>query len=146
MSTAASKATYLAGPMTGYPQFNFPMFEDAAKHLRMRGLHIISPAELDNAEIHKAAMASSDGKLDNDGKIAGSTWGDLLSRDVKVVADLCDSIAFLPGWEKSRGARLEAFVGILCNHKFYFYYPLTKGLIDVSKYEIQDILYSKAAR
>jgi hypothetical protein len=39
---------YIAGPMRGIPEFNFPAF-DAAARGRAMGLEIISPAELDRA-------------------------------------------------------------------------------------------------
>jgi len=107
--------------MTGYPQFNFPLFHKAAAELRAEGLEVHSPAEADSLAVQTAAMASKDGTLDANGKIAGETWGDILAKDVKVVADHVQGIVFLPGWEKSRGARLEAFVGLLCGHKFFTY-------------------------
>lgn len=118
---------YLAGPMTGIPQFNFPMFEAATRDLRARGYEIITPHELDSDTIKTEAMASNDGKL-HDGKVGGETWGDLLSRDVKVVADEVKGIILLPGWPKSKGARLECFVGLLCGHEFREYYPPNKSL------------------
>lgn len=109
---------YLAGPMSGYPQFNFPAFIAAAADLRARGYEIVSPAELDSENgIDKQAMASTDG----DASKLTQTWGDLLSRDVKIVADQVQGIIFLDSWEKSRGARLEGFVAVLCKHKFYEY-------------------------
>ncbi len=113
---------YLAGPMTGIPQFNFPAFYDAAKALRAKGLEIISPAEMDDKEDAGAAMASPDGALGTGtGGVNGKTWGDFLARDVKLIADNVDGIIFLDGWQASRGARLEAFVGILCDREFYLY-------------------------
>lgn len=115
---------YIAGPMTGYPQFNFPAFHTAAARLRALGFDVISPAEEDAPEVQAEAVASTDGKLDAQGKIAGHTWGDILSKDVKIVSDLVKGIIFLPGWEKSRGARLEAFVALLCKHEFAEYCPL----------------------
>lgn len=108
---------YLAGPMTGYPQFNFPLFEAATKKLRDEGFDVISPHEQDSPAVQKEAWASADGVL-HGGKIAGETWGDILSKDVKIVADKVTGIVFLPNWFKSRGARLEAFVAILCGHSF----------------------------
>lgn len=109
---------YLAGPMSGYPQFNFPLFISAAADLRARGYEIVSPAELDAENgIDKEAMASTDG----DASRLSQTWGDMLARDVKIVADQVDGIILLPGWEKSRGARLETFVAVLSGHKFYEY-------------------------
>ena len=108
---------YLAGPMSHIKSFNFPAFEAAAAKLRDMGYLIVSPAELDNPADYAAAMASPDGKPTD----ANGTWGDYLARDVKIVADEVSGIIFLPGWEKSRGARLEAYTGILCGHQFAFY-------------------------
>lgn len=111
---------YIAGPMTGIPQFNFPAFAEAAHTLRSRGYEVWSPHELDSPEVQAAAWASPDGKL-HDGVIAGETWGQILGRDVRIVADVVDGIAFLPDWNHSRGARLEAFVGLLCKRRFFEY-------------------------
>ncbi len=108
-----TKPLYLAGPMSGRPQFNFPVFHEAADSLRRWGYDIVSPAEIDSPEVQAAAMASPDGKLDDAGKIAGETWGDILARDVKLIADGVSGIVFLPGWTTSRGAKLEAFVALL---------------------------------
>ena len=116
-----SEKVYLAGPMTGIPQFNFPAFAEAAFKLRAAGIDVISPAETDTPEVQKIAMQSTTGQLDANGKIGGKTWGDILADDVKLIADTVTSIAFLDDWERSRGAKLEATVGLLCNHSFYQY-------------------------
>jgi hypothetical protein len=111
---------YLAGPMSGYPQFNFPAFYDAAAKLRSQGFDVVSPAELDDQEDKGAALASPDG----DPKAAKRTWGDFLARDVKLLADTgIEGIVFLPGWEQSKGAKLEAYVGLLQDFEFYAYNP-----------------------
>lgn len=114
---------YLAGPMSGLPQFNFPAFDAAASLLRELGHEIVSPAELDDEDTRADALASPDGRPTQRDKVNGHTWGDFLSRDVKIVADKVQGIVFLPGWDKSRGARLEAFVGILCGHSFRHFDP-----------------------
>lgn len=108
---------YLAGPMSGIPQFNFPAFFKASEDLRSMGFDIISPAEIDDPKTKAAALASPDG-APGSGSAHGQTWGDFLARDVKLIADSVKGIIFLNGWEKSRGARLEAFVGLLCSHDF----------------------------
>lgn len=154
------RCVYLSGPMTNLPQFNVPLFDAIAASLREQGWDVISPAELDSEEVRAAALASPDGKVGEGGLVANETWGDMLSRDVKLLADgveiperedvralrerlmrehnpqgdadgnplvahrgsqhvAIDAIALLPGWEKSRGARLEAFVGLLTGKQFY---------------------------
>src|ERR1700676_639197 len=108
--------------MTGIPKFNFPAFTDAARTLRAEGFDIISPAEMDSDAVKAAAATSADGSLDANGKIAGETWGEMLARDVRVIADQADGIVFLPDWHKSRGARLEAFVALLSGKKTFGYF------------------------
>jgi hypothetical protein len=133
---------YIAGPMTGYPKFNFPAFHEAAKTLRAQGLDIISPAEEDEKHgIAKLAMASTDGKLDANGKIAGQTWGDVLARDVKIVADLVDGVAVLKNWERSKGAKLEITVALLAG-KAVFAYHEGAGLTELSREWVKEVLHA----
>lgn len=116
---------YLAGPMSGYPQHNFPLFESAAAGLRGIGYDIVSPAEMESDEIRDYVMSDEDGSFTNIGAgdplPNGLTWGILLARDVKLIADECGGIILLPGWEASRGARLEAFVAASCGHDLMYY-------------------------
>jgi hypothetical protein len=106
---------YLAGPMSNRPQFNFPMFYRVAKSLREQGYDVVSPAELDDIEDKGAAMKSKDGNPAG----AKRSWGDFLARDVKLLADGgITGIIFLPGWEESSGAKLEATVGLLKKFSF----------------------------
>lgn len=115
---------YLSGPMSGYPQFNFPAFDEAARILRAQGFEVVSPAELDRPEVRAEALGSSDGTPTH----VHGTWGDFLSRDVKIVADEIDGLIMLPRWQESRGAKLEAYVGILCQKKFMFFSFSAEGL------------------
>ena len=88
---------YLAGPMSGLPQSNFPAFDEAAAVLRQKEFDVVSPAEIDSPEDYELAIKDLP---------AIKTWGDFLSRDVKLIADDgIQGIVFLPGWEKSRGER-----------------------------------------
>jgi hypothetical protein len=52
------KNVYLAGPMRGIPQFNFPAFMAAAKQLQKEGYHVFNPADRDIKE-HGSKMATS---------------------------------------------------------------------------------------
>lgn len=127
---------YLAGPMTGIPQFNFPAFEYATKQLREHGFTVVSPHEQDTPEVQKAAWASPDGKLDAAGKVADLTWGQILAKDVELVADKIGGIIFLDGWWHSRGAKLEAFVGLLTGKQFGYF--LAAGSYNIHSDNIRD--------
>lgn len=115
-----TKPLYLAGPMSGYPKFNFPLFEKAAQDLRDLGFDIISPAELDKTagSTYEEAIESLDGDVSK----LTHTWGDFLSRDVKIVADQVEGIVFLPNWQSSKGARLEAYVALQTGHNTFYRY------------------------
>ena len=82
---------YIAGPMTGYENFNFPAFFAAEEWLEKQGYEVVNPARLDDGDTTK-------------------TWEHYIRRDLKIMLDHCNSIALLDGWEKSRGANIEAFV------------------------------------
>lgn len=124
---------YLSGPMSGLPQFNFPEFYAAAADLRSRGYDIVSPAELDDEQTKADAMASANG----DPVTANRTWGDFLARDVKIVSDQCQGMIFLPGWWNSRGAKLEAYVGLLTKgFVFNAYQGTSKPLYPLSRADV----------
>jgi hypothetical protein len=120
------KPYYLAGPMSGIKQFNFPLFYAATAALRAAGYGIVSPAELDDTEDKGLALKSATGAP---GDHPSKTWADFLARDVKIVADQVQGIIFLPNWFTSRGAKLEAFVGLLCKHKFGVYLEQSHPLV-----------------
>jgi hypothetical protein len=113
---------YVCGPMTGYKGFNYPMFRAAARHLREEGYQVVSPAEMDSELMQQLAENSPDGDAATLCAGAGETWGDVLARDVKVIADELGGIVVLPDWHKSRGARLEVFVGLLTGKVFGEFY------------------------
>lgn len=122
----AGKTYYLAGPMSGRPQFNVPLFREVATLLRAMDLTIINPADLDSVVMQAAALASPDGDLAALEAVSKETWGEVLARDVKIVADQVEGIVLLPDWMTSRGARLEAFVGLLCEHSFWLWIPYSR--------------------
>jgi Domain of unknown function (DUF4406) len=114
---------YLCGPMSGIEFCNMPLFDSATAHLRAQGFKIISPGELDSPDVRAEALASREGIIHSE------SWGSLLGRDVAIVADKVGGLILLPGFDRSRGARLEVFVGILCNKKFGLYDPSTQSAI-----------------
>jgi hypothetical protein len=80
---------YLSGPMSGLPELNFPAFHAAAAKLRAQGFDVVNPAEI-NVE-------------------PGAPWSDCLRADIAQLVT-CGAIALMPGWTKSRGARLEKHI------------------------------------
>lgn len=133
---------YLAGPMSDIPGYNFPAFEAATAELRAQKFEVISPAEKDkerDPEAYERARNSPDGKW-KPSDTGGLTWAQVLSKDIIIVADEVDGLAMLPGWEKSSGARLEAFVGLLRKKRFAIYSPVLHELSWVSNDYIRGII------
>lgn len=89
---------YLAGPMRGKPEYNFPAFHAATKRLRDIGFEVWSPAENDMTQ------DGFDPKTDQ-----AREMSHYMKRDLPEVCH-ADAVAVLPGWEKSQGATLEVHV------------------------------------
>lgn len=89
---------YIAGPMRGFPKFNFPAFDGARDRLSQKGWEVISPADLDREvgfdETEDSAQPSKE-FLD-----------EALVRDVQGILK-SDAMYMLSGWEKSTGATAE---------------------------------------
>ena len=99
---------YVAGPMRGVPEFNFPAFHAAAAALRALGHEVFSPAERDN---ERHGVDISKGNLTGDEDLAAKDYGfDLrvaLGEDLAYICAHADTIAMLPGWQNSKGAQAE---------------------------------------
>lgn len=91
---------YLAGPMKGLPNFNFPAFHKAAKMLREEGHTVFNPAEQDyeNVKLHPSGDES---------KSEGFCRRTALRKDLTWICSHATAIALLPGWENSSGACAE---------------------------------------
>ena len=76
--------------MTGIPEHNFPAFHSATKLLREMGHTVVNPAEL-NPE-------------------PGKPWVECMKVDIREMMQ-CDTVVCLPGWQESRGATLEVYIG-----------------------------------
>lgn len=77
---------YLAGPMTGLPDFNYPAFNAAAEKLRAQGHEVLNPA-------------------DNPVPPCGTWQGYMRMALTQLVQ--CECIVLLPGWAESKGALIE---------------------------------------
>lgn len=99
---------YVAGPMRGYKEFNFPAFAKATKALRSQGHEVFNPAERDN---EKHGVDISKGNEHGDEKVAAAQHGfnlrEALAADCAWICEHADAVALLPGWEQSKGAISE---------------------------------------
>jgi len=78
---------YLAGPMSGIKDWNFPAFHDAANKIRTLGHQVTNPAE------------HFDGRTD-------LYYDEYIEQAMKAIRK-CDTIVLLPKWEMSEGAAVE---------------------------------------
>lgn len=79
---------YVAGPMTGLPDHNYPAFFAAEASLREAGYEVLNPA-----------------------RNPGPEWVDYMRQGLRDVL-VSDGLALLPGWLTSKGARLEVRVAL----------------------------------
>ena len=82
------KRLYLAGPMSGLPECNYPTFHRTAALLRGYGFQVVNPADSTLVKAH---------------------YVDFLREDLRQMLD-CDAVATLEGWWESTGARNEVQV------------------------------------
>lgn len=74
---------YVAGPMTGYEDYNYPAFRAAAEQLQSVGYETENPADNDDGAEHSYEWYLRAG------------FAQVLR---------CDGVALLDGWEHSKGA------------------------------------------
>ena len=81
---------YISGPISGLPDGNRPAFAEMAATLRSKGWEVVNPHELFAAEVEES-------------------WEGYMRKDLAALLT-CTHIVLLPGWEQSRGARLEQLI------------------------------------
>ncbi len=82
---------YIAGPMTGIPEYNFPAFHAEAARLRSDGHDVVNPAEI----VTDTSVS----------------WEACMRADIRELVT-CEAICLLPGFENSKGARLERRIAL----------------------------------
>lgn len=94
-----AKKIYIAGPMTGLPNYNFAAFDAAAERLRADGHEVINPAEM------------SRNALGGRSELEDFELAELMADEIAAITE-CDAIYLLCGWHKSNGARKELYHAI----------------------------------
>lgn len=87
---------YIAGPMSGLPDYNYPAFNRAADALALAGHEPLNP---------------TDSEMENPTPGTPQPWDWYMRHALRMVLE-ADAIALLDGWNASRGANLEARVGL----------------------------------
>lgn len=86
---------YLSGPMKGYPEANYPLFNAVAAELRAMGHEVYNPAEFEHKEdifpIRRAFSAYS-----------------------KYICEEATAIVLLPKWQHSLGVSAELALARNC--------------------------------
>lgn len=82
---------YISGPMSNLPESNYPAFNAAAAQLRAMGHVVENPAE-------------------NPIPVCG-TWQGYMRMALVQLARV-DGVVLLPGWTRSKGARIECQVAV----------------------------------
>jgi hypothetical protein len=91
---------YIAGPMTGYEEFNFPQFFQAERELVALGHTPLNPAWNNGLNLEEAVEnANYDGR----------SWQDYMRKDLNFLSQ-ADAVVVLEGWKKSKGAKLEVHI------------------------------------
>jgi hypothetical protein len=108
------KSIYLSGPITGIEGYNKIEFENYEKHFSSQGYHVINPHKLTEG-------------IDT----TSWTWEMFMTIDIPFLL-LCAEVVVLPGWQNSKGARLEISNAFFLNKKLF--YGLEKTKMDLHFY------------
>lgn len=84
---------YIAGPMSGLPEFNYPAFRKAEADLNQRGHLTLNPVAIE--------MWNDTGKP--------QAWEWYMRHALRMVTS-STGMCLLPGWQQSKGANLEVVV------------------------------------
>jgi Domain of unknown function (DUF4406) len=90
--------------MRGYPDFNFPAFNDAARRLRACGYEVFNPAETDeNNGFDPSGLRGTNEELEH----ASFDLRAAILTDLTWIGQHAEGVVVLDGWEQSAGANLE---------------------------------------
>lgn len=87
---------YIAGPMTGKEELNFPAFHAAYYHWREQGYEVVNPAQLGQELADESGVPLEE-----------LTVREFALLDLQMLIAKCTHIYMLEGWEYSKGAKAE---------------------------------------
>lgn len=95
---------YLAGPMTNYPEFNYPAFAYNMSELQADGVDVQSPHTITWPSEH----------------IEGEELWQAMMRLALAMLLSCNGIILMRGWTDSRGALVEYNIAVALKMPVYF--------------------------
>lgn len=119
---SALEKWYLAGPMTGHDDYNYPNFDKFSAELRTRGYQVVSPAEIGRE------LPGEPGSL---------PYYIYVREGLRGLLD-CQHLVLMPGWTESRGARKELDIADFLDMKIWHIHEDGK-LIRNTVYGNQDV-------
>lgn len=135
MKSDVQKTIYVAGPMQGYPEFNFPTFNAVAWALRQDGHTVFNPAEKDierhgGVDISKGNTAGSLAEAKTKHSFSLRT---ALNQDLEFICTRANCVVLLPGWEKSNGAQSEHRTAVALQSEGMEIVYLSQDVVDLMK-------------
>lgn len=106
------RSIYLSGPMKGYPESNYPLFNRVAAELRADGHRVYNPAE-----------------FPHDGSKSEFPLRKAFAAYCEFICNEACTIVLLPGWEKSLGVRAELALAKNCGLDVIEYAPATSSAV-----------------
>ena len=112
---------YIAGPMSGLPNFNRQSFEAAEQHLRAQGFSVIFNPIRQDIEMYGEDFFEGcpTGSAEEAAKFNFSLRKSL-SSDLSWICENADAIYMLDGWQYSKGARTEHALAVALGLKIIY--------------------------
>lgn len=128
---------YISGPITGIENYNKEAFDKAAEAVRKHScikhqFVAVNPHDLDLVDHWPTDLQHDE------------LWVWCMKRDIKYLCD-CDAVVLLPGWELSRGARMEVYVASKFGLPFFRIHAdggLVEQFISIDDPEITPLIHS----
>lgn len=120
---------YVAGPMRGRPEFNFPAFDAASKRLREQGHTVFAPNEkdIDRHDGVDISVGNLTGSIDQASSQHGFSLREALRDDMVWICEHADAIYLLDGWQDSKGAAAELALAEALGLEVIFEGELARG-------------------
>lgn len=105
---------YIAGPMTGYADYNVLAFNQAHTLLSNLGHEAVTPFDA-NSRVWMRHFGRPFNPATDKCDYGDPILKEMIAEDNAELCS-CDAIALLPGWEKSKGTRVELLLALNLRH------------------------------